>query len=579
MEKKIKKYLVALIIIIILILLLIGVVFTNKKNQIKPNKNVKLENSYKYKNNKSDNTSTITENVSFEGETTYSINFNSNDGIGNMKSITCNHSKICKLPKNAFSKKGYQFMGWSLEKNGNVVLNDGSYFRSLSDKEDDLITLYAKWEKMQFSISFLDYNGKIISKEMQMYDDMVKFPTNPNRNGYTFIAWDNNTKKVEKDETYNAIYKINDYTISYDLDGGTLEKKVTTYNIESNDIHIEKPIKYGYLFTGWKVKDKNKIIEDYIIKKGSYGNVNLKAIYKPKQYKINFSSNGGSESFDSKIVNFQECYGPLPTPTKKGYTFTGWSYNDELVNNDTIVSDDNDIDLIANWDKNEYKITLDPNGGIVDQKETTVKYDEKYGELPIPKRDGYKFKGWSYNEKIIGSETILQIDQDHELKANWEVNNYNITYLNSNGTIYAQKTITATEKIPYLDYTVDQYHIFKGWKDSNGKDISEIKNPLINDITLKASVSETNCYLLTGQAQDGDTSRLTRFRELLLEKGLDGRFNLETTGYYSYVTTTSNYSHVISAANHLLVNASSKTWPNLRWLLISCDSGYAERLR
>ena len=108
---------------------------------------------------------------------------------------------------------------------------------------------------------------------------------------------------------------------------------------------------------------------------------------------------------------------------------------------------------------------------------------------------------------------------------------------------------------------------------------------IISILTLMWGVKKStltfviSCYLLTGQAQDGDLSRIARFKDLLAEKGLTGRFNLENTGYYSYVTDLYNYSHIIEGARHLLNNASDKEWPNLKWLLISCDSGYIERLR
>ena len=214
---------------------------------------------------------------------------------------------------------------------------------------------------------------------------------------------------------------------------------------------------------------------------------------------------------------------PLPTPTKRGYDFTGWFQNNELVDNNTIVNkDSNDnITLIAKWIPKEYNIALNPNGGYVGKKDIKIKYNEKYGNLPIPTKNGYKFIGWYYNQEKIEQDTILEVDCDHDLIAHWEENKYNITYLNSDGTLFQKLTIRATEKIPNLDYNVDKYHVFKGWKDNNGLDISNINSPITSDIILKAIVSETNCYLLTGQAQDGDLSRLSRFRDLLAEKGLN----------------------------------------------------------
>lgn len=581
MKSKLKKVTFVLIVIILFFLLLIGFVSTKKSKNIGTKSNDKPINLYKYKNKDINKNKKVEESVSEEIKTKYLVKFDNNGGEGNMKSITCPSSEICKLPNNLFKKYGYNFIGWSIKKNGNIILNNGSYFKNLSIEDKAVVTLYAKWEMLKFNIAFLDYDGKVLLRKMKNFNDIIDFPNSPSRIGYTFIGWDNDTKKVEKDEDYNAKYKINNYSILYNLDGGILDKKITTYNIETDNIKIGKPLKYGYIFTGWKSNNSSNIIENYIIKKGSYGDLILNAIYKPKEYKINFDTNGGKEKFASRTIKFNESYKELPIPTKRGYDFTGWFQNNELVDNNTIVNkDSNDnITLIAKWIPKEYNIALNPNGGYVGKKDIKIKYNEKYGNLPIPTKNGYKFIGWYYNQEKIEQDTILEVDCDHDLIAHWKENRYNVTYLNSDGTLFQKLTIRATEKIPNLDYNVDKYHVFKGWKDNNGLDISNINSPITSDIILKAIVSETNCYLLTGQAQDGDLSRISRFKDLLAEKNLTGRFNLENTGYYSYVTDLYNYSNIIEGARHLLNSASDKEWPNLKWLLISCDNGYKERLR
>ena len=469
MKSKLKKVTFVLIVIILFFLLLIGFVSTKKSKNIGTKSNDKPINLYKYKNKDINKNKKVEESVSEEIKTKYLVKFDNNGGEGNMKSITCPSSEICKLPNNLFKKYGYNFIGWSIKKNGNIILNNGSYFKNLSIEDKAVVTLYAKWEMLKFNIAFLDYDGKVLLRKMKNFNDIIDFPNSPSRIGYTFIGWDNDTKKVEKDEDYNAKYKINNYSILYNLDGGILDKKITTYNIETDNIKIGKPLKYGYIFTGWKSNNSSNIIENYIIKKGSYGDLILNAIYKPKEYKINFDTNGGKEKFASRTIKFNESYKELPIPTKRGYDFTGWFQNNELVDNNTIVNKDSndDITLIAKWIPKEYNIALNPNGGYVGKKDIKIKYNEKYGNLPIPTKNGYKFIGWYYNQEKIEQDTILEVDCDHDLIAHWKENRYNVTYLNSDGTLFQKLTIRATEKIPNLDYNVNKYHVFKGWKDNN----------------------------------------------------------------------------------------------------------------
>ena len=44
--------------------------------------------------------------------------------------------------------------------------------------------------------------------------------------------------------------------------------------------------------------------------------------------------------------------------------------------------------------QNIYIVTFDPTLGQIDQTSKQVKYNEPYGELPTPTREGYTFKGW-----------------------------------------------------------------------------------------------------------------------------------------------------------------------------------------
>ena len=70
-----------------------------------------------------------------------------------------------------------------------------------------------------------------------------------------------------------------------------------------------------------------------------------------------------------------------------------------------------------------YTVTYNANGGTVETASKTVIYNEAYGSLPVPTRDGYTFKGW-YTEKTGGTkvtaETIVSSDGDHTLYAQWE---------------------------------------------------------------------------------------------------------------------------------------------------------------
>ena len=66
-----------------------------------------------------------------------------------------------------------------------------------------------------------------------------------------------------------------------------------------------------------------------------------------------FDANRGSVSQLSREGVVGEAFGQLPTPQRRGYTFCGWYYEGELINSDSIIEADEDIRLVARWEKAE----------------------------------------------------------------------------------------------------------------------------------------------------------------------------------------------------------------------------------
>ncbi len=88
--------------------------------------------------------------------------------------------------------------------------------------------------------------------------------------------------------TLTAQWTVNQYTITYDLAGGTVEGNPDTYTIETVAFTLKNPTKSGYTFTGWSgtgLDGENNMT--VTIPKGSTGN---------RSYTAHWRYNGGSGS-------------------------------------------------------------------------------------------------------------------------------------------------------------------------------------------------------------------------------------------------------------------------------------------
>ena len=93
---------------------------------------------------------------------------------------------------------------------------------------------------------------------------------------------------------------------------------------------------------------------------------------------------------------------------------------------DTSNITDRNLNSYLNFQFNpSYIITFNANGGSVDINNKTVIKNELYGELPVPTRIGYIFKGWytqNDNGSLIKQDTIVDINSDSTIYAQWDCN-------------------------------------------------------------------------------------------------------------------------------------------------------------
>ena len=379
------------------------------------------------------------------------------------------HNNILTLRGALFTRVGYTQVGWSTVDGGEKVYG----FEDIYTKNEAL-TLYPVWNTNKYTITFDTNGGSEIAPITQDYGTQITAPDNPTRKGYTFKGWDKEIPKTMPAEniTVKAQWEINQYTITFDTNGGS-EIAPITQDYGTEITAPDNPTRKGYTFKGWDKEIPETMPAE---------NITVKAQWEINQYTIAFDTNGGSE-----IAPITQDYGTEITapdnPTRKGYTFKGW--DKEIP--ETMPAEN--ITVKAQWEINQYTITFDTNGGS-EIAPITQDYGTEITAPDNPTRKGYTFKGWDKEiPETMPAENIT-------VKAQWEINQYTIAFDTNGGSEIAPITQDYGTEITAPDNPTRKGYTFKGWD----KEIPETM-PAEN-ITVKAQW-EINQYTITFDTNGG----------------------------------------------------------------------------
>lgn len=407
--------------------------------------------------------------------TVYKINLHLDGGTGNDSMVSTTNVLAGLFEP---TKESYLFNGWYTE--------DGKLL-TFPCKLNDINDFYAKWidENTDYVIVTFDTGESVASYKVQR-NSMIVQPNSPYRLGYEFVEWRLDGKKYDfstsitdnitlKAEWKEKVEKY--YVVSFDVNGSD------DYIISQMILEGEKalvpiaPEKEGYQFTGWEL-DGKKYDFDSVVNK----DIELKAKWdkideSAKKHIVSFNLNGGNGDIKTQsILDGGVVSVPEVVPTKDGYTFGGWYYNNELYDFNSVVT--SEITLEAKWYSNEniyYSVIFNLNGGGSTYSEQ-VASGTKITKPSNPVRDGYTFSGWYYkNEKydfnkVVTSNMTLTAHwekeettkEDSDNKEN-EVVSYNVTFdLNGGGTNYVVEVASGGKVQKPSDPTRSGY-IFSGW--------------------------------------------------------------------------------------------------------------------
>ena len=261
------------------------------------------------------------------------------------------------------------------------------------------------------------------------------------------------------------------YTVTLDTAGGDPIRPIQ-YTVESEAFQLPTPVRTGYIFLGWTgegITEPQEIIE---IPQGSTGDRTYTANWQVIEYTITLLDMDGAGTSEALVYTVEQPV-TLPTPTREGYAFLGWTVNSDMAPQLTVVLPQGSIGnrtYTANWELTGYTITMDLNGG---SGETALLYtviDDEFA-LPTPTRNGYEFVGWR-GEGITTPQTSVIIPKgstgNRTYTANWEIITYNIFLYKGDGS--EAETIHYTVETPdfALQPPTRTGYEFLGWQRLDG---------------------------------------------------------------------------------------------------------------
>ena len=371
-------------------------------------------------------------------------------------------------------RTGYIFLGWT----GEGITEPQEIIEIPQGSTGDR-TYTANWQVIEYTIITLLEGGNAGSSQVYFYtvEQTVTLPT-PTRTGYTFIGWTGEgittpqpnvtiPKGSTGDKRYIENWELTEYNITMDLNGGSGQEKVV-YTMTDEDFELPTPTRHGYEFVGWTGEGITTPQTSVIIPKGSTGNKAYTANWKVIQYTIITLLEGGNAGSSGAYVYTVEETFTLPTPTRTGYTFWGWTGEGITKPQPNVTipkGSTGDKTYIENWVETGYTITLDLNGGSGKEKVIYTMTDEDF-ELPTPTRNGYEFVGWT-GERITTPQTSVKIPKgsmgNKAYTANWKVIRYTITLVTNGGAVIASIRYTVEDSVTLPIPPERPGYEFAGW--------------------------------------------------------------------------------------------------------------------
>ena len=295
------------------------------------------------------------------------------------------------------------------EKVATLAVGDNTYYVLVTaeDHSTQAYTLKIR-RKALFDVVF-DVAGGTSVEMQQVEEGGLATAPETTKKGYDFVTWNYDfTTPITENKTIVATWEIKEYTITYDLAGGSVATdNPTAYNVESGEIVLVNPTLEGCTFLGWTGTDISAPTTKVTIVTGSTGNREYVANWDFEAFDITYHLNGGQNNSNNPATYNAYTSITLKSPTRAGYTFGGWYTSSDCSARSKIniiaKGSTGDLNLYAKWGTISFAAEEDVNKLISKFKEEGIENVSFLGDSITT------FSGWSNNtsyNSTIGSNAI-----------------------------------------------------------------------------------------------------------------------------------------------------------------------------
>ena len=371
---------------------------------------------------------------------TYNITYKVNGEIYATDSIKFGATIV---PIEAPTKEGHTFSGWS-EIPETMPAND--------------IVIEGTFSINSYTLTY-KVDGEVYKTETIEYRATITPIAAPTKEGHTFSGWSEMPETMPaNDVVIEGSFSINNYTITYKVDGEVYETVTVEYGATIEP--IAEPTKEGHTFSGWSEIPETMPANDVVIE----------GTFSINSYTLTYKVDG--EVYKTVTVAYGATIEPIAAPTKEGHTFSGWSEIPETM-------PANDVIIEGTFSINSYTLTYKVDGEVY--KTETIEYRATITPIAAPTKEGHTFSGWSEMPETMPANDVV-------VEGSFSINNYTITY-KVDSEVYETVTIEYGATITPIAAPSKEGHTFSGW--------SEIPATMpANDIVVEGSFS-INSYTVT----------------------------------------------------------------------------------